>query len=73
MNSNAVAYVWRSRNRAAEVPQWVVLERDVAVNPEAIAVTPDSLVAVVAGANRMRAWIRASQNEVPAARVAASR
>jgi hypothetical protein len=73
LNSNAVAYVWRSSDRSAAVPQWVVLERDVAVTPEAITVAPDRVVAIVAGADRMRAWIRASQNEVPNARAAASR
>lgn len=72
LNSNAVAYVWRSSGRLAEVPQWVVLERDVSVDPAAITVAPDRVVALVAGADRMRAWIRASQNEVPDAPAAAS-
>lgn len=65
LNSFAVAYVWRSSDRSTAVPQWVVLERDVAVSPNTITVTPDRVVAIVAGADRVRAWIHASQTEVP--------
>ena len=66
LNSNAVAYIWRTADRSTSIPQWVVLERDVAVDPAAIGVTPDRIVAVVSGADRMRAWIRASESEVRA-------
>ncbi|MDB4952229.1 MAG: hypothetical protein JWM27_4878 [Gemmatimonadetes bacterium] len=65
LNTDAVAYIWRNRSHSTSVPQWVLLERDVALGRSEIGVAPDHVIAVVAGADKMRAWVRASRAEVP--------
>lgn len=60
LNSNMIQYMWRSPHRSTKIPQWVIFERDVVIGEYVVAVTPDSVIAVVTGAENMRSWVRTS-------------
>jgi hypothetical protein len=59
LNSGAVNYVWRDFEGSPTVPQLVLLYRRVEVSQNEIAVSPDSLLFRLAGADDIMRWTNA--------------
>lgn len=60
LNTAALQYVWRDVPGISAVPQLVIVRRDVSVSPEgAVAVSSDSVVMRLTGAEAIMRWSRA--------------
>ncbi|HEX2077013.1 MAG TPA: hypothetical protein VHG08_04865 [Longimicrobium sp.] len=58
LNEGAIRYVWRDMPGAPEVPQILVIERDVEKGEQAITVRGDRVVKRLLGTAEIEAWVR---------------
>lgn len=58
LNSAAIAYVWRDLQGVGAVPQLILVLRHVRVNPQEMAISPDSVLLRLSGADNILRWAK---------------
>jgi|GEM_PF-4691142 len=64
LNHDVVQLVWRDPETNPTVPQWVIVERDVAIRDGRFSVGPDRVVARVEGIAGMVAWTEQARKQL---------